>query len=310
MVDFVSPTWKMRCNLLRSCHRWFCVLPLILSMVCSGVAKDSRAATSSRTSEDVPDTLAGLQSQFDDLIRVAQTHDETSWRAALDTFSLPNSDAWFQQEFAGEHAAKLSQDYPKVRDGHLGHISWVIGHNQAAPGFSIRVALSEMPSPPSESGFESLLPRPLHSISLQNFRMTPTANSGSMPPSWVSSFVYVDGHFRVVGGTYPFWSEGLTPFRGPMALPPTTIRGVAVQGIAYRKDQKGGLIVGIVQLQVKVERDGHVSKIKVLSGDQEFIEDAKTYMESAHFPEMPDIPQLANAERKWEFEVAFFKPKS
>src|SRR5579859_2862933 len=99
--------------MFRSCHRCFCVLSLVLFTVCSGGAKGSRAATRSRSSEDVPGTLAGLQSQFDDLIRVAQTHDETSWRVALDTFSLPNSDAWFQQEFAGEHAAKLSQDYPK-----------------------------------------------------------------------------------------------------------------------------------------------------------------------------------------------------
>ncbi|HKV60518.1 MAG TPA: energy transducer TonB [Candidatus Acidoferrum sp.] len=131
-----------------------------------------------------------------------------------------------------------------------------------------------------------------------------------MPPSWVSSFAYVDGHFRVVGGTYPFWAEKLTPIRGPMSLPPATLRGMTLQGMAYQHDQKGGEIVGIVRLQIKVERDGHVSKIKVLSGDQEFIEDAKSYIKSARFPEMPDIPQLASAERKWDFEVAVFKPKS
>ena len=85
---------------------------------------------------------------------------------------------------------------------------------------------------------------------------------------------------------------------------------MTVQGIAYRKDQKRGAIVGIVQLQIKVERDGHISKIKVLSGDQEFVEDAKSYIKSARFAEMPDIPQLANAERKWDFEVPFFKRKS
>jgi hypothetical protein len=259
---------------------------------------------------EVPDTLAGLQAQVDELVRIARTHDQGNWQIALDTFSLPNPGSWFESNFAPEHIAQLRVDYPKVRDGHLGHISWVIGHNQDAPGFAIRVALSEMPSPPADSGFESLLPRPLQQVALQNFRFTPVANSGSTPPSWVSSYVYVDGHFRVVGGTYPFWSEGLTPYRGPMSLPATTLRNMTVQGIAYRKDTKGGPIVGIVQLEIKVERDGHVSKIKVLSGDQEYVEDAKTYIKSARFPEMPDIPQLANAERKWDFEVVFFKPKS
>lgn len=62
-------------------------------------------------------------------------------------------------------------------------------------------------------------------------------------------------------------------------------------------------------MQIKVERDGHVSKVKVLSGDGEFVEDAKSYAKAAQFPAMPDIPQLANAERKWEFEVGFFELK-
>jgi hypothetical protein len=273
-------------------------------------AQDSSGTPKSYLSGEVPNTVAGLQSQVDELVRVAKAHDQTNWPMALNMFALPSANAWFMANFSSEHVSQLSQDYPKVRDGHLGHISWVIGHNQDAPGFSVQVAASEMPVPPSESGFESLLPRPLHLIPLQNFRFTPTANSGSMPPSWVSSLVYVDGHFRVMGGTYPFWSEGLSPCRGPMSLPPATVRGMTAQGIAYRKDQKGGAIVGIVQLQIKVERDGHVSKIKVLSGDQEFVEDAKSYIKSAQFPEMPDIPQLANTERKWDFEVAFFKPKS
>jgi hypothetical protein len=285
-------------------------LAVLFLLACSARSQESPATAKSYLPGDMPNTVAGLQSQLNELVRVAKAHDQTGWQIALDMFALPSANAWFQANFPSAHVAPLSQDYPKVRDGHLGHISWVIGHNQDAPGFAIQVATSEMPAPPSDSGFESLLPRPLHPIALQNFRLTPAASSGSMPPSWVSSFVHVDGHFRVVGGTYPFWSEGLTPYRGPMSLPSATLRGMTVQGIAYRKDQKGGTIVGIVQLQIKVERDGHVSKIKVLSGDQEFIEDAKSYIKSAQFPEMPDIPQLASAKRQWDFEVAFFRPKS
>jgi hypothetical protein len=95
-----------------------------------------------------------------------------------------------------------------------------------------------------------------------------------------------------------------------MSLPAASLPGLTVQGMASQHAQKGGVVVGIVQLQIKAERDGHVSKVKVLSGDQEFIEDAKSYIKATHFPAMPDIPQLANAERKWEFEVAFFSPKS
>jgi hypothetical protein len=284
----------------------FCVF--LLSSPCTK-AQDPPATANAYVPADVPNSVAGFQAQVDELVRVGKMHDQATWAVALDTFALPNASTWFETNFASPHVAQLTEDYPKVRDGHLGHISWVLGHNVDAPGFAIKVELSEMPAPPSDAGFESVLPRPVQSVALQNFRLTPGANAGSMPPSWVSSFAYVDGHFRVIGGTYPFWAEKLTPIRGPMSLPAATLHGMTVQGMAFQHDQKGGGIVGIVQLEIKVERDGHVSKVKVLSGDQEFVEDAKNYIKAAHFPAMPDIPQLANAERKWEFEVAFFGTK-
>jgi hypothetical protein len=258
---------------------------------------------------EVLDEPAGLQSQVDELVRVAKTRDQSNWQVALKSFSLPDPDGWLKANFSSEYSAQLSENYAKVRDGHLSHISWVIGHHQDAPNFRIRVEQSEMPRPVSEAGFESLLARPAHPISVQNFRFTPVADSGSMPPSWVSSFIYANGHFRVVGGTYPFWAEKLTPLRGPMSLPASTIRGMTVQGIAYQHDQKGGRIIGVVQLRIKVEHDGRVSDIKVLSGDKEFIEDAKNYIMAAHFPVLPNTRQLANAQMNWDFEVAFFKPK-
>jgi len=272
-------------------------------------ARKAQSASASFVPVEVPDTLAGLQSQVDELVRIAKTHDHEKWETALGAFSLPNPGTWFQANFAPEHVTQLTGDYPKVREGHIGHMSWVIGHNQDFTNFRIQVSPSEMPSPPSDVGFESMLPRPLNPVHLQNFRFTPIADSGSMPPSWVSSFVYADNHFRVIGGTYPFWAEKLTPIRGPMSLPPSVIGGRTVQGMAYQHDQKGGRIVGIVQLEVKVERDGHVSRTKVLSGDKEFIEDAKSYIRPANFGALPNIPQLGKAERKWEFEVAFFAPE-
>jgi hypothetical protein len=299
----------------RSLYRAVCLTTVAAAVFIFGCTKKPVAPTPPPTNlgayvpAGVPNTIAGLQTQINELIRIGKLHDQSTSQIALETFALPDRGTWFEANFAPQHVAQLSQDYPKVRDGHLGHISWVLGHNVDASGFAIKVEPSEMPAPPSEYGFESLLPRPLHAIALQNFRLTPTATSGTMPPSWVSSFAYVDGHFRVIGGTYPFWTEKLTPIRGPMSLPAVTLHGLTVQGMAFQHDQKGRGIVGVVQLEIKVERDGHVSTVKVLSGDQEFVEDAKSYIQIARFPAMPDIPQLANAERKWEFEVAFFKPK-
>jgi hypothetical protein len=94
-----------------------------------------------------------------------------------------------------------------------------------------------------------------------------------------------------------------------MSMPPATIHGKTVQGIAFRKDQKGAGIDAIVQLKVSVGRTGKVDHTKVLSGDEDFVQDAKDYVKAAEFGALPDIPQLANAKREWEFEVAFFTPK-
>ncbi len=296
----------------RSLYRAVCLTTVAAAVFIFGCTKKPVAPTPPPTNlgayvpAGVPNSIAGLQTQINELIRIGKLHDQSTWQIALETFALPDPGTWFEANFAPQHVAQLSQDYPKVRDSHLGHISWVLGHDADAPGFTIKVEVSEMPAPPADAGFESVLPRPLHSLRLQNFRLTPGANSGSMPPSWVSSFAYVDGHFRVIGGTYPFWAEKLTPIRGPMSLPAATLHGMTVQGMAFQHDQKGRGIVGVVQLEIKVERDGHVSEVKLLSGDQEFVEDAKSYIKTAHFPTLPDIPQLANAERKWEFEVAFF----
>jgi hypothetical protein len=86
-----------------------------------------------------------------------------------------------------------------------------------------------------------------------------------------------------VGGTYPFRAEGLSPLRGPMSLPPSSWHGRTVQAIPFLNDQIAPGIDSIVQLEIKVQRYGHVSKVKVLSGDAEFIEDAKACGESCLF---------------------------
>jgi hypothetical protein len=53
-----------------------------------------------------------------------------------------------------------------------------------------------------------------------------------------------------------------------------------------------------------------VRHIEVVSGDPAFVEDAKDYMKDAEFGALPDTPQLANARREWDMEVAFFTPKN
>ena len=165
--------------------------------------------------------------------------------------------------------------------------------------FTVAVQPSEAPPQLSESGFESLLPRPIDAVKIENYRLSSASlDPKHGPPAWVSSFAFIEGRFRYLGGTYPFWAEKLNGLRGPMSVPPAVIHGRSVQGIAFRKDQKGPGIDGIVQLKIDVGRDGRVGHIKVLSGDPEFIQDAKDYLKAADFGPLPNIPQLANAKRE------------
>jgi len=95
--------------------------------------QDSPAAASAYVPTLVPDSTEGFQAQIDELVRIAKLHDDASWGAALNAFSLPNPAVWIEANFAAANVAKLTEDYPKMRDGHLAHMSWVLGHNVDTP---------------------------------------------------------------------------------------------------------------------------------------------------------------------------------
>jgi len=95
-----------------------------------------------------------------------------------------------------------------------------------------------------------------------------------------------------------------------MSLPPATIHGMTVQGVAFQKEVSGPGVIAVVQLKVDIAHDGHVSRIRVLSGEEPFVEDAKNYVEAAHFRAMPDDPRVVNLATEWDMAVAFFKPRN
>lgn len=255
-------------------------------------------------------SAAGLQAQFAELVHISRSNDQAAFQGALASLGIPNPAEWFAAHFDPQVQSRLTQGYSKALQGYQSHVSWVMVNFAKFSDFAVSVQSSEIPQPLSDSGFESLLPRPLNAVQIENYRLSsasPDPKHG--PPSWVSSFVYIDGRFRYVGGTYPFWTEGLNSLRGPMSIPPAVIHGKTVQGIAFRKDQNVPGIDAIVQMKIEVDRNGKVSNIKVISGDPAFVEDAKSYVKAADFAPLPDLPQFAHAKREWDLEVAFFTPK-
>jgi len=100
---------------------YFCILLLPVPRTNT---QDPPATANTYVPANVPNSVAGFQAQVDELVRIGKMHDQATWNIALDTFALPKASTWFEANFAVQHAAHLSQDYPKVREGHLGHISW------------------------------------------------------------------------------------------------------------------------------------------------------------------------------------------
>ena len=288
---------------MASTHKFVAMMLVVLC--CPVVAQSTFNAA--QVYEESP---AGLQSQILDTVHALATSDSALTRVALDSLSIPDADKWFTAHFDSRFQTQLHADYAILLQKFQSHVSWVTANFSKFDDFGLEVGPFGSPVALQDSGFELLLPRPLDTLKVINCRVTSTASDPKHgPPSWVSSFVFLDGRFRFIGGTYPFWAESLNSLRGPMSMAPAVIHGRTVQGIAFRKDQKVPGVDAIVQLKIDIGHSGHVDHIKVLSGDEPFVKDAKDYVKAADFGSLPNIPQLANAKREWEMEVAFFTAK-
>src|SRR6267154_4304188 len=94
----------------RICSFFLCCI--VLPAVPGLEAQDPPAAIKAYVPADVPNSVAGFQSQVDELIRAGKTHDQATWIVALGTFVLPNPATWFEAAFASQHVAQLTQAYP------------------------------------------------------------------------------------------------------------------------------------------------------------------------------------------------------
>jgi hypothetical protein len=284
-------------------------LVLLMSLAIVSLAQIAEGV-GSEAEKTYAHSRTGLEEQFADVLAVVRTDDEDAIRKALDTLGLPDAKGWIMAHFAATDVPQEEAAYAEGLKKFQSHVWWVTGTLGKNPDFALKVQDSAAARPLSDVGFESLVPRPTDEVKIETFRFSSNVSDPKLgSQSWVSSFIYLDGRFRMIGGTYPFWAEGLNATRGPMSLPPALIRGRTVQAAAFRNDVKGPGIDGIVHIKVDVGHDGRVKKMKILSGDLEFIEDAKQYLQHGEFPKLPDDPRLANAKLEWDMEVVFFTSK-
>jgi hypothetical protein len=269
------------------------LLPLgsaLLIWNCQGhtAAQDSpsSAPKPSAASPDAtyPDSVEGMQAQMDDMIRLVRMPDQAPFIACLDALAIPQPRDWMAANFSPSAAPQAEQDYAKSFPGFRSHVWWVMGNFARSSDFGLKVLPSQLPEVASTSGLEALLPKPNTSIKIENFRFSPT---GSNPPSWVSSFVYIDGRFRFVGGTYPFWNEKLTSLRGPMAISAQHVGNLTVQGVPFGVDPATPGVVAVVVMDVEIGPDGKAYGFHVKSGDRSYVKRAQKYVKDWQFFRLP-----------------------
>jgi len=136
------------------------------------------------------DSTSGLQAQFADIVNAARSRDEAAMGTAIASLRIPGADQWIAAHFEPRLVPQLVQDYAQASSTFQSHVRWVMENFAKFDDFALRIGPFGTSEPPVESGFESLLPRPVDRIDARNCRFTSAATTPKHgPPSWVSSFV-------------------------------------------------------------------------------------------------------------------------
>jgi TonB family protein len=258
-------------------------------MVISILALAVGAQTQAPQKSPYPDSAEGFRQQLEDLISSYKSGDQIAFRAELDALAIPNANDWIASHFSPADVPNLQRDYPLSLTGFLRHITWVVENAAHLPGWEMVVKPSELPSPPAPSGLEAGIPVLSQSTTVENFRYGPAHPEDPPDRSWVNSFVYLEGRFRYVGGTYPFWAEALQRLRRPESIPGNFHQARLIHRVSpnYPKEARKQHIEGLVRLQVLIDKKGKTRVLKTISGDALLTEAA------------------TKAVQKWRYEPTF-----
>jgi TonB family protein len=258
---------------------------VLISFLAFAVAAPAQAPQTS----PYPDSAEGFRQQLEDLISSNKSGDQIVFRAELDTLSIPNANDWITKHFSPADAAKLQTDYPLSLAGFLRHLTWVVENAAHLPGWEMVVKPSELPNPPAPSGPEAGIPALSQPIAVENFRYGPAHPEDPPDRSWVNSFVYLEGRFRYVGGTYPFWAEELQRLRRPESIPGNFHQARLIHRVSPKYPKEAGRqhVEGLVRLQVLIDKKGKTRVLKTISGDALLTEAA------------------TKAVQKWRYEPTF-----
>jgi TonB family protein len=158
-----------------------------------------------------PDTPEGMKAQMEAALKTGGSDDKQKFANALDSFAFENPKVWLTKTFGAEAGGKLVADYEASLRKFKEHITTVSGYWAKSPTSYLLVEDSLVPKPPGgDEGSQP--PRPITPLSIENFQFN--VKTGQVDPAdWVFSFVYMDGAFRIVGGTFAFWDDDWSSLR-------------------------------------------------------------------------------------------------
>jgi hypothetical protein len=162
-------------------------------------------------------SVEGMKVQMGAAFRAWRTNDKSGFAVQLDTFAMDNPRNWLSTAFGPQTGTALVPGYKASLAKFKSHISWVSGNWVNAPDAGLVVEEAAVPEPPTKLGVEAGLPGLLVPLRIENFKFTLTVKGRPMD-SWVFSFVFEDGAYRIVGGTFPFWWEALIHRQIPNAV--------------------------------------------------------------------------------------------
>jgi len=154
----------------------------------------------------IPDTLDGIQKQTQEVFDAWRAGDQKKYQELLDGFAVEDPEDWLSSTFGAEQSAILLPQYEVSLEKFKQHMGRIAGYWEKSTTSALRVEASVTPNPPTEAGQADGPPAPLQPLTIENFRFYVTTGQVD-PGDWVFSFVYVDGAFRIVGGTHTFWNE-------------------------------------------------------------------------------------------------------
>ena len=229
----------------------------------------------SETEPPYEDSSGGMYKQFVAMLAAWKSGDKHKFENSRDNFALSDPKAWLVKTFGAEQGAALLPGYEESLEKFKSHMAWVSGNWADAPDLAVGVESSELPQPAAESGQEATLPRPVAAPRVENFRFTVAGGDRGLQ-SWVFSFVYFDGAFRIIGGTLTFWDEELQRLRATQQHPVFVTAATLIHQVSpvYPKKAKKQHIEGTVLLRATITKDGTIGKLEYVSGPPELMNSA------------------------------------